>query len=67
MSKTLGDMKDIVTPFRKYLNKENASQASLGLVYARIIGVMLHTEPQLTFCDDIKSSIFDIMHDDTPI
>jgi hypothetical protein len=32
-----------------------------------IIGVMLHTDPQLTFCDDIKSSIFNIMHDDTPI
>jgi hypothetical protein len=29
--------------------------ASLGLVDAGIIGGMLHTYPQLTFCDDIKS------------
>jgi hypothetical protein len=28
---------------------------------------MLHTDPKLTFCDDIKSSIFNIMHDDSPI
>jgi hypothetical protein len=65
----MGDMKDLTTPFQKYLNKEKVyvSQASLGLVDARIIGVMLHTDPQLTFRDHIKSSIFDIMRDDTPI
>jgi hypothetical protein len=28
---------------------------------------MLQTDPQLTFCDDKKSSIFDIMRNDTPI
>jgi hypothetical protein len=69
MSKTFGDMKDPGTPFRKYLNKEEVyvSQTPLGLIDAMIIGVMLHTDPQLTFRDDIKSSIFDIMHDDTPI
>jgi hypothetical protein len=36
------------------------SHASLGLVDARIIGVMFQTDPQLTFRDDIKTSIFDI-------
>jgi hypothetical protein len=43
------------------------SRASLGLVDVRISGVVLHTDPQLTFRDDIKSSIVDIMRDDTPI
>jgi hypothetical protein len=43
------------------------SQAPLGLVDPRVIGRMLHTDPQLTFRDDIKSLIFDIMCDDTPI
>jgi hypothetical protein len=65
----MGEMKDISTPFRKYLNKEKftVSQAYLGLVDARIIGVMLQTYPNLTFRDDIKNSIYDIMRDDTPI
>jgi hypothetical protein len=69
MSKTMDDMKDLGTTFRKYLNKEKVyvSQASLGLVDARIIGVMLLSDPNLTFCDDIKTSIYDIMRDDTPI
>jgi hypothetical protein len=42
MSKTMGDMKDFSTPFRKYLNKEKVYvfQASLGLADVRIIGVM---------------------------
>jgi hypothetical protein len=64
MSTTMGDMKDIVNPFRKYINKLKVyvSQSSLGLVDAILFSVMLHTDPQ-----DIKSSIFDIMHDDTPI
>jgi hypothetical protein len=63
MSKTMGDMKYIATPFRMYLNKEKVpvSQEFLDLVDARIICVMLHTDPQLMFWDDIKSSIFDIM------
>jgi hypothetical protein len=69
MSKTMGDMKDLGTPFRKYLNKEKVyvSQDSLGLVDPMIIGVMLQTYPSLTFRDDIKTSIYDIMRDDTPI
>jgi hypothetical protein len=33
----------------------------------RIIGFRLHTNPQLNFRDDIKSSIFDIMRDNMPI
>jgi hypothetical protein len=69
MSKTMGDMKDVTNPFRRYLNKEKVyvSQASLGLVDARIIGVMLHLDHNLTFRDDIKTSIYDIIRDDTPI
>jgi hypothetical protein len=69
MSKTMGDMKYVNTPFRKYLNKENVyvSQASLGLVDVRIIGAMIQADPNLTFCDDIKNSIYDIMRDYTPI
>jgi hypothetical protein len=47
--------------------KVYVSQASLGLVDHRIIGVMLQTDPNLTFRDDIKTSIYDIMRDDTPI
>jgi hypothetical protein len=65
----MGDMKDVSTPFRKYLNKEKVyvSQAFLGLVDAMIIGVMLQTDRNLTFRDDIKTSICEIMRDDTPI
>jgi hypothetical protein len=69
MSTTLSELKDPSMPLRKYLlNKEKIyiTQASLGLVDARIIGVMLHTNPQLTFRDDIKVSISDIMRDGTP-
>jgi hypothetical protein len=68
MSKNMGDMKDLATPFSKYLDKEtvDASRASLSLVDSRIIGVMFHIDPQLTFHDDIKTSILDIMRDDTP-
>jgi hypothetical protein len=69
MSNTLGNMKDVITAFRKYLKKEKVcvSQASLGLVDARIIGVMLQTDPNLNLGDDIKTFIYDIMRDDTPI
>jgi hypothetical protein len=67
MSKTMDDIKDLATPFRKYLSKEKVyeSQASLDLIDARLIGVMLQTDPQLTFRDDINTSIFDIMRDNT--
>jgi hypothetical protein len=65
----MDDLNDLATPFMKSLNKEKVYvyQASLGLVDARIIGVMLQTDPNLTFCDDIKTSIFHIMRDDTTI
>jgi hypothetical protein len=65
----MGDMKYVATPFRKYLNKEKVyvSQALLGIVYAKITGVMLHIDPHLTFHGDIKTSIFDIMRDNTQI
>jgi hypothetical protein len=65
MSRAVGEMKDPGTPFRKYLNQEKvyASPAVLGLVDTRIIGVMLQTHPTLTFRDDIKAPIMDIMSD----
>jgi hypothetical protein len=51
MSKTMLDVKVPATHFRKYLNQDKIyfSLASLELVDARIIGVMLQTYPQLTF------------------
>jgi hypothetical protein len=69
MSCTMGEMKDLSTPFRKYLNQEKAyvSPAVIVLVDTRVIGVMLQTEPQLTFRDDIKASIMDTMSDNTPL
>jgi hypothetical protein len=62
-------MKDLRTPFRNYLHKEKVyiSQASIGLVDARIIGVVLQMDPNLTFCDNIKTSIYDIMRYNMPI
>jgi hypothetical protein len=69
MSLTMGEMKDLSTPFHKYLNQDKfyVSPAVLRLIDTHIIGVMLQTDPQLTFCDDIKSSIMEIMDDDTPL
>jgi hypothetical protein len=69
MFRTVGERKDPATPFQKYLNQEKVyvSPAFLGLVDTRIIGVMLQTDPMLTFRDDIKSSIMDIISDNTPI
>jgi hypothetical protein len=65
----MGEMKDRATPFRKYLNREKVyvSPAVLGLVDTRIIGVMLQTDPMLTFRDDMKANIMDIMSDNTPL
>jgi hypothetical protein len=65
----MGELKDMSTPFRKYLNQDKVyvSPAVLGLVDTHIIGVMLQTDPLLTFRDNIKASIMDIMNDDTPI
>jgi hypothetical protein len=69
MSRMMGDMKYMSTPFRKYLNqyKVYVSPAVLGLVDTRIIGVMLQTDPLLTFHDNLKASIMDIMNDDNPM
>jgi hypothetical protein len=39
----------------------------LGLVDTRIIGIMLQTDPLLTFCEDSKASIMDIMNEDMPM
>jgi hypothetical protein len=67
LSRTMGKMKNPSTPFRKYLNQNKvyASTSVLGLVDTRIIGVVLQTDPQFTFRDDIKDSIMDIMCDKT--
>jgi hypothetical protein len=69
MSHTMGEMKDPATPFRKYLNQEKVyvSPAVIWLVDCQIIGVMLQTDPTLTFWDDTKASIMDIMSDNTPL
>jgi hypothetical protein len=52
-----------------YLNQDKVyvSPAVLGLVDTRIIGLMLQTDPTLTFHDNIKASIIDIMSDNTPL
>jgi hypothetical protein len=62
-------MKDMSIPFRKYLNQDKVYvyPAVLGLVDTRITGVMFQTDPLITFHDDIKASILDIMNDNTPI
>jgi hypothetical protein len=57
MKRNMGEMKDPTTPFCKYLNQDKVyvSHVVLGLVYTRIIGIMLQTDPQYTFRDDIKA------------
>jgi hypothetical protein len=62
-------MKEMHSAFRTYVNKEKvyASQATLGLVGARLIGVFLQTDPTLTFRDDLKEAIMDSMADGTLI
>jgi hypothetical protein len=69
MSPTMGEMKDPATPFHKYLNQEKlyVPPAVLGLVDTQIMDVMLQTDTTLTFCNDIKASIMDIMSDNTPL
>jgi hypothetical protein len=63
IARTRGERKDFSTPYRKYLNQHTVyvSPAVLGLVD------MLQTDHQLTFRDDIKASIMDIMSDNTPL
>jgi hypothetical protein len=69
MSKSIGQMKDMGSVFRTYLNKEKVyiSQSALGLVDARIIGVFLKANPTLMFRDDLKEAIMEAMSDATPI
>jgi hypothetical protein len=69
MNREMGEMKDPVITFRKYLNQDKryVSPALLGLVDTRIIGVVLQTDPTLTFRDDIKASIMYIMNDNTSL
>jgi hypothetical protein len=57
--KSIGQMKDMGSAFRTYLNKEKVyvSQAALGLFNARIIGVVLQANPTLTLRDDLKEAI----------
>jgi hypothetical protein len=69
MAKSIGQMKEKTSIFRTYLNKEkfNVSQAYIGLVDARLIGVFLQAGPNLTFRDDLKQALMDVMVDGTPI
>jgi hypothetical protein len=55
--------------FHTYLNKEKVyiSQAPLWLVDARLIGIFLQADPNLTFRDDLKDVITDVMADGTLI
>jgi hypothetical protein len=52
----------VLEPIQGYV-----SPAVLGLIDTIIIGFMPQTDPQLTFRDDIKASIMDIMSDNTPL
>jgi hypothetical protein len=62
-------MKDKHSAFRSYLNKDKVYffQASLGLVDARIIGVFVQSDPNLTFHNDLKQAIVEVMSDGTPV
>jgi hypothetical protein len=69
MSNSIEDFKNQYSSFRHYLNEEKdyASPASLGLVDARMIGVFLNTEPQLTFQKNLKDAIMETMNDQIKI
>jgi hypothetical protein len=62
MTRTMGEMKDLSTPFRKYLNQDKVyvSPAVIGLVDTYSIGAVLQTYPQLVFRGDIKASSMEI-------
>jgi hypothetical protein len=62
-------MKDMSTPLRKYLNQDKVyvSPAVLGPVDTHIICIIIQKDSLLTFRDDIKASIMDIMNDVTPM
>jgi hypothetical protein len=69
ISKSIGKMKENISVFRSYLKIKikYASQASLGLIDVRLIGVFLQAGPILTFQDDLKQAIMEVMADRTPI
>jgi hypothetical protein len=62
-------MKEINSIFHSYLNKEKfyVRQAFLGLLDARLIGVFLQADPNLTFRDDLKQAIMEVMANGTII
>jgi hypothetical protein len=65
-------MKENTSIFRAYPNTEKVyvSQTSLGLVDGRLIGVFrvfLQADPNITFRDDLKQAIMEVMADGTPI
>jgi hypothetical protein len=66
---SIGQIKNMGSAFLTYLNKEKVyiSQASLGLVDARIIGVFLQANQTLIFRDDLEEAIMEAMADDKPI
>jgi hypothetical protein len=69
IEKLIGQMKEMNSAVHTYLNKEKVyvSHVTLGLVYARLIGVFLQADPNLTCRDDLKEAIMDVMADGTPI
>jgi hypothetical protein len=69
MAKLIGQVKEMNSTLCAYLNKEKVyvSQAALGLVDARLIGVFFQAYPNLTFRDDQKEAIMYVMADCTPI
>jgi hypothetical protein len=68
-SKSIGQMKETYSDLRMYLNKERVyvSQASLGLIDARLIGIFLQADPHITFRDGLNQATMEVMLDDTPI
>jgi hypothetical protein len=69
MSKSIGQMKENTSIFRTYLKQEQVyvSQASLGIVDARLVGFFLQAEPNITSHKDLKQAIMEVMADGTPI
>jgi hypothetical protein len=68
-TRTMGEMKEHATHFHNYLNQDKVyiSPAVMGLADTRIIGVVLQTDPRLTFRDYIKATIIDIMSNKTAL
>jgi hypothetical protein len=62
-------MKETNSAFRSYINTEKVyvSHASLGLVDANLIDILLQADPNLTFRDDLQQTIMEVMADDASI